>query len=182
MADAECTSSKQDIVPQQKYDDDGEPILAEGICYNSARVFFEVFMSIFAFSGLVILIFVPFLPFLFIIALYCAYKAASSWRLYLAPSGIHQTKVAVSPCCYKKIFIPLADIESISANVVPGKDMDFVPVLQVRVKSRRLLEENTPLCQRIFWGINEYLKLKNVSNAVEFAAAVEQQLSVGAAT
>lgn len=114
MADVKCTSSTQVSVPQQKYSDDGEPILAEGICCRGG-VFADVCIILFA---LFFILTVPIcFPFLCFIPIYCGRRAALSWRLYLTPSGIHHTKAGLtSPCCYKKIFIPLTDIISVTGN------------------------------------------------------------------
>lgn len=153
MADAKCTSSTQVSVPQQKYSDDGEPILAEGFCSRS-EVHAEVwFYNIVLFSlSCVLMVPIIIFPFLCFIAIYCGRRAALSWRLYLTPSGIHHTEVALSPCCYKKIFIPLTDIIRIN-----GCDADNTITI-------------------VYRGGN-ILMVTNVDNASMFTEAVKQQLS-----
>lgn len=166
MADSCDTSSRQ---PHQKYDDDGEPILAEGVC-NRSRLCRDVCIILFS----LLFSFIIACPFVVIFVIYSSFKVAKSWRLYLTPAGIHYTEVGyLSPCCYKKMFIPLTDIECIYVKAIATVGL----VIRVRVRNQSLLREYTPLCARILWGGNEYLLLADAENALEFTAAVEQQLS-----
>lgn len=153
MADAKCTSSTQVSVPQQKYSDDGEPILAEGFCCRSGVHAEVCFCNILLFAlSFVLIVPIIIFPYLCFIAIYCGRRAALSWRLYLTPSGIHHTKVAMSPCCYKKIFIPLTDITHVN-----GCDADNTITIAYR-------------------GY-KILVVRFVDNASMFTEAVKQQLS-----
>lgn len=174
---AEQYKNKQDSRSQQKYDENGEPILAEGIS-NHENVCGSVYVIWMSLAMVFLFLFFLALPFTLILGIYFGRKASRNWRLYLTPNGIHHTQVAVLlPCCYKKIFIPLTDVEDI---VVKQYVNVHATTIQVRITNESLLEEYTPFCRRVICGNNNYVEFCYVENAAEFTAAVKQQLSAGA--
>ncbi len=168
--------------PLQRLDENGEVILAMGIC-DCDGVRKQVGKT-FDVVGMILTITMVLIPvgfILFIVGYFCAKKASIAWRLYLTPTGIHYTRVGVSSCCYKKMFIPLRDIEDIFVQ----EDTDLHHTVYSRISWQKrvkvVIEQNKLVeyltCfQRLFSEPN-CLEFTNVENASDFVAAVKQQMT-----
>jgi hypothetical protein len=155
----------------QRVDENGEVIIAEAVC-NRRQVCMRICCLYYL---IVVLSFFILSPVLCVMGLYFGVKASSSWRLYLTPTGIHYTRVAISTCCYQKIFIPLSDIEDVFVqhNIVVNQG-SYAQSNSVNVRVDR-----SKIGQYKLWYQclqSDYLELHHIENASDFAAAINRQL------
>ncbi len=106
---------------ERKLDENGDEIIAEGVCHRGGVIWGVCGIYTVVLAG----------PVLLLIALCCAVKAAYSWKLHLTSTGIWYTDVIKTcNCLYKQHFIPLSDINDIE---VQGKSI----LLKVKKRSAR---------------------------------------------
>ncbi len=175
--------SPEDYTPQpsrQRVDENGEVILAEGFC-NRHRVCMQM-CSIYFLLGILSCFIL--LPITCILGFFYGYKAANSWRLYLTPTGIHYTRVGASTCCYKKMFIPLGDIEDVfvqeTIHIRHNGPTTHTHSVKVKIDPSKMELYMNSFYRNVFLQ-TDYLELIYVENASDFAAAVRGQMAKVAA-
>lgn len=152
---------------------DGTPILKEAEC-DSGSLCGHVW--IFSVMLLVVTFFVA-TP-LMIFPLFCSFRALVSWRLYLTPFNIHYTEIGPYPwicMCrsYKKMVIPLMDIEHVHVHInsTCGRD-DYSLMLRIHPSKVDPYIANG-------WASNGCIELAYVVNynAPKFAEHVAGQMA-----
>ena len=158
----------------QRVDANGELIIAEGYC-NRCRICMQTCMVYYVLVVLSLFILLP----LCFLGFYMGYKAASSWELYLTPTGIHYTRVGASTCCIQKVFIPLEDIDDVFVQemiVVHGGPMTHSHSVKLYINPEKI-EEYIPWSHRKIFMQTEYMEIY-VENASDFANAVKRQIAI----
>ena len=161
--------------PPPLVDENGEIILAEGI-RDGQRVCTQVCCTYILIAIISILLLSPLL---LVLGIYFTYKALTSWRLYLTPTGVHYSSVGPFHCNYKKMFIPLRDIQNVSIRTTVHTRYG-VPVsthYSVILKIDPSKFGDFITCgQRYGCSYSEGVELKGMENPHEFATAVAQQM------
>ena len=162
---------------RQRVDANGEPIIAEGYC-SRRRVCMQICSIYFLLAACTCFILLPFMCFL---GFFMGQKAASSWELYLTPTGIHYTRVGASTCCIQKMFIALEDIDDVFVQETivvrsNGGPTTHSHSVKLRINPERV-EEYLPWSHRKIFMQTEYMELIYVENASDFANAVKRQIA-----
>ncbi len=162
----------------QTFDENGEAIIAEGLC-NRRGVCCQICLFYYLMGVICCSLFLfPVGLVLCILGCFYGKKAGNAWRLYLTPTSLHYTQVGASTCCYKDLVIPLSDIEDcfVQETIIVQQGGGVTQNHSVKVKiDRSKIEEYLRWDQSCV--LPDYLELKNVANASDFATAVKRQLT-----
>ena len=159
--------------------ENGEVILAEGIRDGEA-VCTEV-CGCYIFIAIISVLLLS--PLMLVLGIYFTYKARTSWRLYLTPTGVHYSSVGPFHCDYKKIFVPLRDIQNVSVRTTVYTRRRYGAVVSTHARYSVILKidpskfgDFLTCCQRCGCYYKEGVELKGMKNSKEFATAVAQQM------
>ncbi len=163
----------------QKFDENGEAIIAEGLC-NRQNVCCQTCLCYYfvGFFCCMILLF-PVGLVLCILGCFYSKRASDAWRLYLTPTSLHYSQQTFSTYCYKEVVVPLSDIEDcfVQEAIRGTEGGGGVIIKNIKVKiDRSKIEEYLSGLQRCC-ALPDYLEMTNIENADDFAAAVKRQLA-----
>jgi hypothetical protein len=151
---------------QIMYDQDGEEIIFEGVCYSCGVCWDVCWLWMFVLVPVIvgILFGVP-------ISVCCGIKAIKNWKLHVTRTSIKYRK-PTGICCETNVVIPFRDIKDIFvSNSCGTKDV------LVRMDPRKINEYlgcwNKPMCMKL-----DCLVLSNVTNGHDLVEVVKRQIAL----